>query len=569
MMSTMVRPLINSLITKITQFAKTQIKDEKKKALFCRFLSLFYSHASESDLKNRSIAELFGMAYTHWSLACLPRKTNQVLVRAFNPDEKKEGWAATHTIVEVMMKDMPFIVDSIRMEMSRLGYNVHLMIHMGGMKVVRDNKGCVTDIGLYEIANTSEKSSSIESPVYLEIDRQTNPSALLELQENVKRILMDVQVVVADWMPMQQRVSESIEELSAAKNLLTAEMQESVAFLQWLLDQQFTFLCVRDYEVVGSGATLALQLVSGSGLGVLRDESESKVRRLFTEVPDAARESMLSNKQLLLISKTNTISTVHRQVYTDYIGIKRSDQDGKLIGERRVIGLYTSTAYSSHPRQIPFLRHKVASVLEKSKLPPKSHAGKDLMHILETFPRDDLLQASVEDLYRIAMGILNLQDRKKLSLFVREDDFGRYVSCLVYVPRDNFNSQLISRLQDELMKAFHGIEANYSTYFYTPVLTRIHYNIRLDSKKKLHYSFDELQTRLQELAKSWQDGFREAVIDFYGEEKGNDIFNRYRDAFSIAYRDAFSPMLAVADIEHIEALKSGPVLGMSLYPSVS
>jgi len=278
---------------------------------------------------------------------------------------------------------------------------------------------------------------------------------------------------------------------------------------------------------------------------------------------------MLSTNELLVISKTNTISTVHRQVYTDYIGIKRFNAQGKLIGERRIIGLYTSTAYSSHPREIPFLRHKVTSVMEKSALPPRSHAGKDLMHILETFPRDDLFQASVDELYRIAMGILNLQDRRKISLFLREDAYDRYISCLVYVPRENFNSQLILRIQEELLKTFQGVEANYSTYFYTPVLTRIHYNVRLDSHQKPPYHFKELESRLIEIGKSWQDGFREAAVDFYGEEVGNTIFDRYRDAFSIAYRDDFSPMHAVGDIEHIEALISPAGLGMSLYRSVS
>lgn len=557
---------IKSLITKIAQYAKNQIKNKADEALFSRFLRLFYSHASENDLKNRTIQALFGMAHSHWLLVKNPRKSKSPLVRVFNPDEKRDGWHSTHTIVEVMMQDMPFIVDSVQMEINRLGFTVHLMIYMGGMKIVRDAKGCITDVDVYD---DSEKSSSaIESPVYLEIDRQTSPAVLSDIQANLIRILSDVQVVVADWVPMQQRVRESIEELSSIENLPKAVAQESVAFLQWLLDQQFTFLGVRDYTVVGLDETLALQLVSGSGLGVLRDESHSKVCRLFSEVPIAVRESMLSNQQLLLISKTNTISTIHRRAYTDYIGVKRFNKQGVLIGERRIIGLYTSMAYSSHPKQIPFLRHKVASVLERSGFPPKSHAGKDLMHILETFPRDELFQSSVEDLFRITTGILNLQDRRKLSLFVREDDFNRYVSCLVYVPRDNFNSQLIVRLQEELLKTFHGTEANYSTYFYTPVLTRIHYYIRLDPHEKPHYKFDELQARLQEIGKSWQDGFKEATLDFYGEERGNEIVNRYRDAFSIAYRDAFSPMHAVGDIEHIEALKeSSASLRMSLYRS--
>src|SRR3990167_1641525 len=187
------------------------------------------------------------------------------------------------------------------------------------------------------------------------------------------------------------------------------------------------------------------------------------------------------------------------------------------------------------------------------------------MNILETFPRDDLFQATTDDLYRITTGILNLQDRRKISAFVREDAYGRYVSCLVFVPRDNFNSQLIVRIQDVLMETFHGINVSYSTYFYTPILTRIHYIIRVEPKKKLEYNLDDLLLRLSLVAKSWQDGFKEAALDYFGEERGNQIVSKYGNAFSAGYREAFSPMHSVIDIEHIEALKLSDTLGMSLY----
>lgn len=559
------RSSMKSQITKVVQYAKTQIHDEAQFTLFSDFVRLFYSHASENDLKQRPVSELFGMAYSHWMLVNRSTKSAHRHIRVFNPDLESDGWHTTHTVVELIMKDMPFIVDSMRMEMNRLGYTVHLMIYMGGMKIARDKKGSVTAVEAYN-ANDTQSCVSIESPVYMEIDRQTDPKVLAMIEEQLNRVMADVQIVVEDWESMQQRVKESVKELLNAPAVLPKEeVQESVAFLEWLLDGQFTFLGVRDYEVVGEEKDLALRLIPKSGLGVLRDETHSKTIRYFSEMPELARQLMLSTKQLLVISKTNTVSTVHRSVYTDYIGIKRFNEKGKLIGERRIIGLYTSTAYSSHPKQIPFLRHKVVSVLEKSGLPPKSHAGKDLMHILETFPRDDLFQATSDELYRITAGILNLQDRRKISVFVREDAYGRYVSCLVFVPRDNFNSQLIVRVQNVLMETFHGVEANYATYFYTPVLTRIHYIIRLESKKKVRYQIEALQARLSEVAKSWQDHFKEAALDYFGEERGNQIVNKYHDAFSAGYREAFTAIHSLADIEHIEALPSADTLGMSLY----
>lgn len=557
-------PSMKVLISKISQYAKTKTKDEVQHALFSRFLRLFYSHASESDLKDRSIAELYDIARSHWSLACEPLNADQCRIRVFNPDVDRDGFFSKHTVVEIMMKDSPFIVDTVRMELNRLGFTVYLMIHMGGMKICRDKSGQVIDVAAYD--EETHALAAMEAPVYLEINRQTDPIVLKMIEENVQRVLRDVRVVVSDWRLMRARIEESIKELSERKTPIPPdEVTESVAFLQWILDEQFTLLGVRDYEVVGSGDEMSLRLVQDSGLGVLRDESHSKVYRQFADMPELARESMLSTKELLVISKTNTLSTVHRLTYTDYIGIKRFDEKGNLVGERRVLGLYTSMAYSSHPKQIPFLRHKVISILEKSGLPPKSHAGKDLMHILETFPRDDLFQGSVDDLYHIVRGILNLQDRRKISLFVRQDIYGRFVSCLVYVPRDNFNSQLISRVQDVLMDAFHGIEANYTTFFYTPVLTRIHYIVRVPTRKKLRFNADELNARLIEVGKSWQDGFKEYAIDHFGEERGNQIIEQYLNAFSAGYREVFSPMHAVGDIEHIEAISAMDSLGMSLY----
>ncbi|MDP1573864.1 MAG: NAD-glutamate dehydrogenase [Coxiellaceae bacterium] len=567
-MPTVDYPAFKSLIAKLTQYAKSKIPSEAQYALFCDFLRLFYSHTSESDLKHRPLEELFGMAYSHWLMIAKRSCETAHCIRIFNPEIEKEGWHSTHTIVEIMMKDMPFIVDSARIAMNRLGFTVHLMIYMGGMKITRNAEGEVTAVAPF---NALEKSQDdIESPVYIEIDRQTDPVILKTVEDTLNHTLSDVEAAVSDWLPMQVKVQEAIDELLKTKaRLPKEEVQESVAFLQWLLDGQFTFLGVRDYEVVGEGETLALRLVKNTGLGVLRDEAHSKVNRLFSEIPEAARALMLSTKELLVISKTNTLSTVHRQVYTDYIGIKRFNDVGKLVGERRIIGLYTSTAYSSHPKQIPFLRHKVASLLEKSGLPPRSHAGKDLMHILETFPRDDLFQTTIDDLYNITMGILSLQDRRKLRLFVREDAYGRYVSCFVYVPRENFNAQLISRIQDVLMKAFNGLEASYSTYFYTPELTRIYYNIRLESKKKLRYDLEELQTRLLEVSRTWQDGLREALHVHYGEERGNQVFSEYRDAFSAGYCANFTAHHAVVDIEHIQKIPDENTLGMSLYCSTS
>src|SRR3990167_1066042 len=293
-------PPMKSLISKVVQYAKTQLHDEAQYALFSNFVRLFYSHAAESDLKFRSVAELFGMVYSQWVLVSKPRQSLRPLFHLFNPELECDGWHTTHTVIELITKDMPFIVDSVRMEMGRLGFTVHLMIYMGGMKIIRNAEGFVTKITGYNANHPI--CDSIESPVYMEIDRQTDPAVLSMIEENLNRVLSDVQVVVQDWKPMQTRVEESIQDLSRViKTLSKEEVQESIAFLTWLLEGQFTFLGVRDYEVEGEHDAMALRLIPHSGLGVLRDESHSQLTRQFSALPESARESMLSTKQLLVI----------------------------------------------------------------------------------------------------------------------------------------------------------------------------------------------------------------------------------------------------------------------------
>lgn len=317
--------------------------------------------------------------------------------------------------------------------------------------------------------------------------------------------------------------------------------------------------------MVGEGKEKALRLIPESGLGVLRDHTYSKMLRQYIDLPEAARKIALSKEQILILSKTNTLSTVHRPAYTDYIGVKRFNEQGQLIGERRFIGLYTSDVYSSDPRVIPIIRNKVQSVLHRSQLPIKSHSGKELLHILATLPRDDLFHAMIDELFYWAMGILHLQERHRIRLFVRKDAYGRFISCLVYVPRDNFTTDLVIRMQDILMKVFHGLDVSFKTYFSESILARIHFVIRINPQCSVKYNIKTLEEQLAKMGISWEDEFYKHVLDYFGEERVNDIFNRYRHAFSSAYLEEFQAHQAVYDVEHIERLSKNHQLGMSIY----
>ena len=552
---------IDPLIDQVVLRAKRELSPSEP-GLFIPFIRFYYSQTSMEDLEDTTVETLYGAVKSHWRL--MEEKGRQEFkIRIFNPQLKEDGWQSKHTVIQAGTDDVPFLVDSMRMELNRLGLTIHLMIHMGGMKIERDREGKIKAIFPYD---SKSEDAKIESPIYMEIDRQTDSKVLLDIERNIKRVLDDVRVAVDDWGRMQQRLRETIETISSGDMPQKAsEVNESIAFLEWMLEDHFTFLGTRDYEKVGQGDDVAMRLVPGSGLGVLRDESRSKVIRKYSELPESARRMALSKDQMLIISKTNTRSTIHRPTYTDYVGVKIFNKTGELIRERRFIGLYTSSAYSANPKAIPFLRKKVALVFKKSGLPVKSHAGKDLMHILSTLPRDDLFQSSADELYRISMGILHLQERRKIRLFVREDDYGRFISCLVYIPRDNFNTDVLNRMMKTLKAAFHGTEVGFNTLFSASILARIHFVVRIDPKKKLKYNIEKLEAKLAEIGKSWYDGFREAILEYFGEERGNQLFVKYRHVFPAGYREVFASHNAVYDVEYIESLSSNNMLGMSFY----
>jgi len=562
-MSALEHHSIEPLIEQLISHAEEELPASER-ALFTTFVRLYYSQARLDDFEDKTPKNLYGMAKSHWELLkhCRPK---ELKIRVFNPDKKQDGWESRHTIIEVVTEDMPFIVDSMRMELNKMGMTIHLMIYMGGMKIERDERGKVLDILPY---NSKTKDLEIESPIYMEIDRQTDKVVLENIQASIARVLKDVRLSVDDWGKMQERLRETIEIISSSSDMpqKPSEVNETIAFLEWMLEDHFTFLGARDYEkTLSDDNKEAMRLIPGTGLGVLRDEARSKVLRKYLELPKAAREIALSKDQILIISKTNTRSTMHRPTYTDYIGVKLFDKNGNIITERRFIGLYTSSAYTANPKAIPFIRKKVVSIFKRSGLPVRSHAGKDLMHILSTLPRDDLFQGTIDELYTITMGILHLQERRRIRLFVRQDSYGRYLSCLVYLPRENFNTDVLHRMMNLLKKEFNAIEINFNTYFSASILARIHFVVRLDPAIRLQYNIQKLEERLAEVGKSWQDGFREAVLDYFGEEFGNQIVNKYRHAFPAGYREAFLPDNAVKDIEHIESLSEANSLGMSFY----
>jgi glutamate dehydrogenase len=537
-------------------------------ALFKKFIKLYFNQAPADDLEGRSTNHLYGLVHSHWLLfRNCQLKTDEAAYQLFNPEVPTHQWESTHTILQLVAIDMPFLVDSIRMEIDRLGLTNYFMIYTGGVVVTRDDNGLIQDVKAQSVSDGEASSElNVEAPIHVEIDRQTDSDKLTLLRENIKRVIADVYSVTRDWIPMCKVVDSTIAMLEEHPDSVDkAEIQESIAYLSWLLNDHFIFFGMRDYEVKVRRGEKVLELVSGSGLGVLRTEEKSKKTRYFHELLDDVQKMMLSKKHVLVITKTNTQSTVHRVGYTDYLGVKRFDEKGNLLGERRFVGLFTSSAYEHSPETVPLLRRKVFKVLTESGFPKRSHAGKDIMHILRTLPRDDLFQASVSELLNLSLGIVHLQERKKIRLFVRKDVYERFLSCLVFVPRERFSSDLITQMQLILMNAFSGTESSFTTHFSASVLAQIHFVIRLDKNNPLNYDLKKIEADLILAGESWDDLLKVEINDCFGEEKGLYLNGRYANTFQPGYIQRFTAKHAVSDIAYIENLNDGRELEMNAY----
>ncbi len=551
----------NQFLESVLKGIKTVLQ-EKETELCLQFAKEYLGTIALDDLMTRSAGDWCGLVINYWNFI-YQRAPGETKVRVYNPDYERDGWQSTHTVIEVVHDDIPFLVDSLHMEVDRMGFTSYLIIHSGGIKIKRDAQHRISAV---LPANAEEQEGySSEADIFVEISRQIEEKTLQEIHENFERVLKDVRSVNRDWSSMRQKVRDAIAEMDNLAPFVDAgELSESKDFLNWIEDHHFTFLGIRDYEMTSDGDT-SLKPVPHTALGILSEQEEAS--ELTSMTPEAKK--LLLSSQILIVSKTNTISTVHRPVYTDYIGIKRFDQNGKVIGERRIIGLYTSAAYNTSPRQIPFLRRKVALIMEQSRLNSRAHTGKILLNILETLPRDDLFQAPADELLHIAMGIYHMQERRRIRLFARKDVYGRFVSCLVYMPKDRYDTALGKAMQDVIQQSFHAQKISFSTRFSDSALAQLHFIARLESNDTTEYNFEEIEKKLVDVCRVWTDDFKELLLETYGEVQGIAFSHRYAKAFPISYQEYFSPRTAIYDVKHIELLSTNRQIQMNVYQQMN
>ena len=547
-----------ALIDQISDTVRAKLPPEQAIEA-AEFADQYYAQVAPEDLAERALPDLYGAAMSHWHFA-RTFAGGAAKLRVYNPRQDEHGWQSTHTIIEIVNDDMPFLVDSITMEVNRQGLTMHLIVHPV-LKVRRDAEHRL--VGLARERNEAE--GRFESLIHVEVDRRTDPKRLAELHDGLARILADVRAAVEDWKPMRQAVIDAATALRQSKpSAAPDDLAEDLAFLEWLADDNFALLGQRDYELVSENGEDSLR-IAGKGLGILRvAEGTAAASTSFAALPAEVR-ALARDPRVLLLTKSNARSTVHRPGYLDYIGVKRFDAKGQVLGECRFVGLYTSTAYNANPADIPLLRRKVAAVTQRAGFLPKSHAAKALVTILNQYPRDELFQIEPGELYTTAMGILRLGERQRTRLFLRRDAFGRFVSCLIYVPRENYNTDLRSRMQALLVEALHGVSSEFSVQFSDSPLARVMIVVRTRGASLAKFDAAALEQRMVGIARSWDDDLRDALVAACGEERANALFDRYAGGFAAGYRADHAPRAAVRDIELMESLTGPDALAMSLY----
>jgi glutamate dehydrogenase len=516
-----------------------------------RFIHQLYAHVSGRDLEGRSAEEIGAAAASLWAHGA-ERKPGAPKIAIENPPETRR------TVLGIVNDDMPFLVDSVSAELGRQGFAVHLLIHPI-LGVRRDGAGKLIDLA-------ANGEGAAESWMRIEIDQCLETTRLAALEEGLAHVLADVRAAVEDWKTMMARAKAILRELSEEPPGLPAyEIDEAKDFLKWLADNNFTFLGYREYALTGAGDDARFKVVAKSGLGVLRDPAAMAFEALGENAalpPDV--RAFLTAPSLLQVHKADRRSTVHRPVHLDAVSIKTFDESGEVSGERVFVGLFTSMVYVRSPRNIPLLKAKIERVLGRSDLPPGSHDFKALEHVLLTYPRDELFQIGDDDLFRISTGILELQDRQRVALFLRFDPFQRFVSALVYVPRDRHSTELRQKFQAILERELRGqVVAYYTTMADDVPSARVHFMVKTGGAAEIEEA--ALEAKLVEAARTWDEHLRDALADAHGEAAALALLQRYAKAFPVGYMADVAPADAVSDIARIEAAQAGGKLQMNLH----
>ncbi len=514
------------------------------------------------DVRERRPAEVWATIHHAWRYL-QQYDASGAKISVFNPRFEQHGWSSRHTAVLVLTQGIPFVSESLRLELNRRGIVIHVLVS-SDLTVQREADGELRHVFPATVAPDGERRRR-EALVYMEVSRISDPALLADIESSLAGVVADVTVVVDDFAPMCARLRELVAALpECSQGIPEPEWSENRALLQWLLDDNFTFLGYELLEVDHGGATASVASRAGAKLGLLRGRDTPAAAFLAQELAEPGGGAAARRPQVDFY-KSSRRSRVHRFAYPDYIAVRCYDAAGRVSAQHCFLGLFTAVVYTMDPEDIPIVRRKVAEVIERSRPETSSHRLRTLRRVLEVLPRDELFQGDAATLYDTAMRIFLIQERRKIRLFIRSDRRNRFASCLLYWPRDVYRTELRQRIETLLMDALGAEESEFTTFFSESVLVRTYFVMRLGEHARADYDVEELEALIVRIAQQWQDQLGAALVEEFGEEEGSRRLALYAQAFPAGYRDDNDTPMAVADIRAFDALERDCGLGVHLY----
>ena len=527
-------------------------KDKQAPTAFLTLLEQFARYATGDDQLWAEPARLYQHAADSWA-ASHQRQPGEALIelKVSELDNGAQNSSGNRRLLlNICSDDKPFLVDSITAALTDAGKSILFFVN-ALIECERDADG-------NRLENGTNATKVRESIIHAELDPPDDETEVTLLTEELRKVLGDVNIAVADWQSMRVRLQEATDGLQMARpgHYTLDDMQEIVAFLRWLSDEHFAFLGVRRYRYEQSGDGLIFEHTPEHDLGILKDPSRRVLKNTYSERGElsASVEAFLTSEEPILVAKANSKSLVHRRVYLDYIGVKLYDKTGQVVGEDRFIGLFTSDAYNRPASDIPLLRAKVRQVLERAPFSVGGHNQRALLNILETYPRDELFQVDVDTLRESSIAILRLYKRPRIKLIMRRDRFDRFISAFVFIPRDQFNSDRREAIGRLIADTFEGRVSAFYPFFGDASLVRVHYIIGLNPGAPTGPGLITLTHQIRELCRDWHSDLSERMRLAYHGTVPKTLALRYRHAFPAGYREAMSPAEALTDIQTLEAM---------------
>ncbi len=521
---------------------------------FSYFVSKFYAKLPVDDLLALEPDKAIALAKNAFEFMT-ERKGDAPKIRIFTPDKKQHGYESRHLVLELINYDMPFLVDSLSMELTRRGFTIYTTIHPI-INISRDKNG--------KILTISDKGDKKESLIHFEISSIPDGTESDQLIQDLDWILQNVRASVEDWQKIMEKAKLAADSLKLGGKATSADSIDEVRdFLEWIVDKNFIFLGYAEYQFFDDKGKEVFSVIPDSKLGILKLSDEVSPRGI--EAMPLEQRHFLLIPQLIEITKSNRRSLVHRSVPMDYIGLKKFDKNGNVVGEIRFLGLFTSNVYYQSTESIPLIRRKVARVLERSEFEPASHDGKSLKTILEFLPRDEIFQMTDEDMLETSMGILALEYKPTVRIFARKDVFERFISFMIFVPRERFSTELRRQIQQIIERGYNGISSSFSTQINEAPLARLNLIIRTTPNDIPKVSLQTVEQEIAKCAYKWSDLLSASLAKKYDEKTAEKFAHIYGDAFPQSYINSYDSDAAVADIDKIEQAVASKSLALELF----